>query len=149
MCRHVLFIVLELRSSIMETIKTLTESLPRKVKPKKRTWKQRMDNSETVWEQSREAILSRVISNSCITETCRMCNSLCAQISCEDCLERYLCFKCDEARYIYYPFHNRISHAAGYRVPLASNEIIDENGNIVTAGLDIFYVLTTFCWFPI
>ena len=50
---------------------------------------------------------------------------------------------------IYYPFHNCISHAAGYRVPLASNEIIDENGNIVTAGLDIFYVLTTFCWFPI
>ena len=132
----------------METIKTLTERLPRKVKTKKRTWKQRMDNSEAVCEESREDILSRVISSSCVTGTCRVCNSLCAQISCNDCLERYLCLKSDEARRINYPFHNWISYATGYCVPLASNGIIDENGNIVTAGLDKYF-LATFCWFPI
>ena len=51
---------------------------------------------------------------------------------------------------IKYPFHNYVSHTTGYGIPLASNEIIDENGYILTAGLEkCFNVSTTFYWFPL
>lgn len=88
-----------------------------------------MDNSELCGKNQEKPFFQGLF-QSCTTGTCTVCNSLCAQISCNGCLELYLCFKCDEARHINYPFHNRISHAAGYRVPLASNKIIDENRNI-------------------
>ena len=51
---------------------------------------------------------------------------------------------------IKYPFHNYVSHTTGYGIPSASNEIIDENGYILTAGLEkCFNVSTTFYWFPL
>ena len=108
----------------------------RKKLKSKRTWKDRMEKIENAWDSERGNLLNLVKMNYQISGSCDECQTKKAVIKCGDCArERQFCNMCDDRIHSQYSLHNRNSFAKGYLEPLAANEMLDDNNEIVIVGM--------------
>ncbi|XP_043225461.1 uncharacterized protein LOC122383261 isoform X2 [Amphibalanus amphitrite] len=84
----------------------------------RRTWAKRLMDEEINWAKVRGSNLESYVSSQRVPDT-RSCScGAIAAVSCNDCLEAFMCPFCDEAAHAWKPFHRRFCWISGHLQPL-------------------------------
>ena len=70
---------------------------------------------------------------------CELCDVNEGVISCGQCEKQVLCYQCDIKVHSIQVLHDRVSFATGYEIPLSPLEELNEDHEIVGAGMIYVY----------
>lgn len=115
----------------MEILNSLLVSRHRRKKSQKKSWKERLEGYENIWNQSRRNVFQCMVGiQSNCGGLCKMCFQAEAKIECDDCFEKHLCIDCDDNIHERFPFHNRVCFSDGYERSLTPSEQLNVNNTI-------------------
>ena len=133
-CIYCCFFSKDFDSTLSEIISLLnTRNTSKTVKPKKKTWCQRMEIEDKKWNEKREELINYTKATYSLSKLCQVCREKQPILKCMECSKGYCSF-CDLNVHEDLPFHNRSSFESGYFEPLLPTECFNDEGALTNVG---------------
>lgn len=126
----------DFKTTAYETLTLFKQRKTPVSKPKRKSWKKRMEVQDQKWKDHKEEILNCKLKTCFLSGSCQICNKA-SMIKCEECFKN-LCAACDKDVHLELPLHNRSSFVNGFLEPLAPTQCLNFDGSKFSISIQLF-----------